>query len=360
MKKTLLALAAVAATSAAWAESSVTLWGIVDTVFTHGTAGKGSKNAVGNSGMLPSQLGFRGVEELGGGLKAGFWLEGWVNTDDGTGQLTNINNQTAGSTGGGGFTFNRRSTVSLGGDWGEVRLGRDYTPQFWNLVAYDPFTNVGVGVTQTLASSIAFGQGGGSGPAARASNSISYIYNQGFNNLAIGGAGFHALAMYYFGENASNLPNSKDGTGYGIRVGYTARSFSVAVGTGRTTYLAGDVHQSNIGASYMIGTTRLVAQYTRDKLGTISGTGYLIGGIVPAGAGYFRASYSHYRNSLPGEPATGKVALGYVYNMSKRTALYGTIAHVTNGGGATGTVGGALNGPNQSASGLDLGIKHSF
>ncbi len=83
-------------------------------------------------------------------MSASFWLEAGVNNDDGSGAATATNNQ-GGTTGGGGLTFNRRSTVSLAGGWGELRLGRDYTPQFWNLTIFDPFGTNGVGTTATLA-----------------------------------------------------------------------------------------------------------------------------------------------------------------------------------------------------------------
>ena len=111
-----------------------------------------------NSGYNSSRLGFRGTEDLGGGMAASFWLEGQIDTDSGNGRS------------GGALDFQRRSTVSLSGrSWGELRIGRDYTPQFWNLTVFDPFGTNGVGTTQTLNSII-------TGPTAvRASNSIGYL-----------------------------------------------------------------------------------------------------------------------------------------------------------------------------------------
>ena len=79
--------------------------------------------------MYGSRLGFRGTEDLGGGLNASFWLEAGLNNDNGTGASTSTNNSTstsqAGASGSQGLTFNRRSTVSLASTWGELRLGRD-------------------------------------------------------------------------------------------------------------------------------------------------------------------------------------------------------------------------------------------
>jgi hypothetical protein len=91
---------------------------------------KTSKTGLGNSGYNSSRLGFRGTEDLGGGLAASFWLEAPITNDDGA---TGVS------------TFARRSTVSLSGGFGEVRLGRDYTPTFWNDTVFDPFGTNGVG-----------------------------------------------------------------------------------------------------------------------------------------------------------------------------------------------------------------------
>ena len=86
MKKSLVALAVLAAAGAASAQSSVTLFGIVDASVGHisGSNGGASRTYMGNSGLNSSRLGFRGVEDLGGGLAASFWLEGALGNDDGT------------------------------------------------------------------------------------------------------------------------------------------------------------------------------------------------------------------------------------------------------------------------------------
>ena len=122
------------------AQSSVTLFGVVDATVSATVRAKASSRQarqLTNSGYNSSRLGFRGTEDLGGGLAASFWLEAGVNNDDGTGAATSSNNQRVGTTsahrsGTQGLTFNRRSTVSLSGGFGELRLGRDYTPTFWN------------------------------------------------------------------------------------------------------------------------------------------------------------------------------------------------------------------------------------
>ncbi len=114
MKKSLIALAAVAASGAAFAQSSVTVYGVVDTSIAV-VKGQDTVSGMLNSGAATSRLGFRGVEDLGNGLKANFVLEGQVDPDDGTA---------------GGFNFRRQSTVGLAGSFGEVRLGRALTASY--------------------------------------------------------------------------------------------------------------------------------------------------------------------------------------------------------------------------------------
>jgi predicted porin len=354
MKKSLIALAVMAAAGAASAQSSVTLFGIVDATLAWGKGGVADRFQLTNSGYNSSRLGFRGTEDLGGGLSASFWLEAGVNNDNGTGAATNTNNQAsggalAGMNGSQGLTFNRRSTVSLGGNWGEVRLGRDYTPQFWNLTVFDPFGTNGVGTTQTL-NSIITGV-----TAVRSSNSIGYFFPR---NLG----GFYGQVQYYLGENASNAANDDDGTGYGIRVGFASGPFNVAFATSKTEYAAGDVKQTNLGGQWDFGMAKLMGQYSRDENGTVDGEGWLIGGLVPVGAGEIRVAYSQYETDLGagGDPRTRKFAIGYVHNLSKRTALYATYATLKNNDGAASALNGAIVNVNGKSSGIDFGIRHSF
>jgi predicted porin len=364
MKRTVLLLLLAAGVMPCYAQSSVTLWGIVDTNVAHGSGSISKKTQLSNSGFNSSQLGFRGQESFGDQM-AGFWLEASVASDDGRGSGTNTNNQSTGASpalaGGQGLTFNRRSTVSIGGQWGELRFGRDYSPQFWNLTVFDPYSTLGVGTSMTLINAVTLAPVGTSGPVVRASNSITYLYGHAFNShYAIGNEGFSAAAQYYLGENPSNAANSKDGTGYGVRVGYQRGPFYASVATSQTTYLVGDVRQSNVGASYDFGVAKVMGQYASDKSGALRGKGFLIGATVPVGPGMVRASYSTYENAAPGNPSASKIALGYVYNFSKRTAVYTTVASVKNSGGAVFALNGSTTAPNMSSRGFDVGLRHAF
>lgn len=351
MKKSLIALAVLAASGAAMAQSSVTLFGVVDATYAYGSGSVANKSALTNSGYNSSRLGFRGVEDLGGGLSASFWLEAGLNNDNGTGGTTNLNNQ-ASTSSGGGLVFNRRSTVSLNGGFGEVRLGRDYTPHFWNLTVFDPFGTNGVGTSQVQNSSL------GGPTQVRASNAIGYFLPK---NLG----GFYGQAQYYLGENLSNTANKKDGSGLSVRFGYNNGPINVAAAFSETKYLAGagNIRTTNLGGQYDLGVAKIMAMYDQDKVKNgADGTGWLIGGLVPVGAGEVRLAYSTYKVDQAGnsDPKTNKLALGYVHNLSKRTAVYATYAHVSNKNGASQSLNGSVTAAGKNSNGYDFGIRHSF
>jgi predicted porin len=369
MKKSLIALAVMAAAGAASAQSSVTLFGIVDATFNHSRAsGGGSVTQLTNSGYNSSRLGFRGTEDLGGGMSASFWLEAGISNDDGrAGGGIPAGNQATTVASNTGLNFNRRSTVSLAGGWGELRLGRDYTASFWNLTVFDPFGTNGVGTNMMLIGAANLAPSGTSGVVVRASNTIGYFLPP---NLG----GFYGQAQYWMGENAqTGAATEDDGTGFGLRIGYGSGPFNVALGWQRTNFAAGDFRSWNLGGQWDFGMAKLMAQYGRDEgsfggVAAADGRGWLIGALVPVGAGEVRASYSEYRFDFgaAGEPRARKFAIGYVHNLSKRTAVYATVARARNsdgfvGGpqlsGFTAAFGTAANG---SATGYDIGIRHSF
>ncbi len=354
MKKSLVALAALAVVSAASAQSSVTLFGVVDATLAVGKGDVTDRTQLTNSGYNSSRLGFRGTEDLGGGMSASFWLEAGLNNDNGQGAATNANNQAAAAALGNGqqgLTFNRRSTVSLAGGFGELRLGRDYTPQFWNLTVFDPFGTNGVGTTQTLNSSV------GGPTIVRASNSIGYFLP---GNIG----GIYGQLQYSLGENPQATPaaaTEKDGNGVGIRVGFANGPINVALATSKTKYAAGDIKSTNIGASYNFGIATVMAHYAQDKNTlTADGKGYLVGAAFPIGAGEIKASYSVYETDAAGTPKSKKLAIGYVHNLSKRTALYTTFGRVSNSGGALQALNGATTAVNGDSTGYDFGVRHSF
>ena len=289
MKKSLIAVAALAATGVACAQSSVTLFGVADAAVSYysvksafynntaapvappliGPAGvKRSQTALSSGANASSRLGFRGTEDLGGGLAAGFWLEAGYNQDSGANGLT---------------TFSRRSTVSLSGNFGEVRLGRDYVPTYWNESVFDPMGAVGVGenLIKTISGNIATARGPGSALAAndnaiRASNSVGYFLPR---NLG----GFYGQVMYALHENPkfSDLAGSptRRGRYYGGRFGYANGPLNVALAYGEstaadtTTVTAAGVATGarfsdklrtiNLGASYDFGVLKLMGELSQ-------------------------------------------------------------------------------------------------
>jgi len=365
MKKSLIALAALAAT-ASFAQSSVEIWGIVDAGVGNYKGNDGTTaTKMTTSNLSSSQLGFRGVEDLGGGLKAAFWLEAGLTNDSGVGQASNTNNQASGAqAANGGLTFNRRSTLSLAGNFGEVRLGRDFTPDFWNKTIFDPFGTLGVGQATNMNNI-------GTGSAAiRASNGVSYLYGVGANQAShgVGSAnGFFAQVTVAQGENTSGPATAKDGGYTGARVGYIAGPLNVALATGTTKANAvQDYKATNIGASYDLGVAKLIAQNGSNKTGDNSANySYtLVGAQIPMGAGYIPVSYTTGKNksAAANGQQSNQFAIGYVHNLSKRTALYANYASLKNKNGAALNVAGAPAGAtaNGTSSGYEAGIKHSF
>jgi predicted porin len=367
MKKSLIALAVMAAAGSAAAQSSVTLFGIVDaTVRVARGEGNGRVTSLTNSGYNSSRIGFRGTEDLGGGMTASFWLEGGLGNDDGTaGGSIASGNQARTTAAFTGLNFNRRSTISLAGGWGELRLGRDYVPSFWNLTVFDPFGTNGVGagnnITQALALPLGSSAGVVAGTAVRASNSIGYFLP---GNLG----GFYGQAMYAMGENASNAGATEDdGNHMGLRVGFASGPFNVAVGYGRTKLAAFDDYETlNIGGQWDFGMLKLMGHIAREEAGLANrqeNRSWLLGVLVPVGAGEIRASYARAEIDQAGaDPRGQQIALGYVHNLSKRTAVYTTYARTKNknGGQAYFQSGRAATSVNGSSSGLDIGVRHSF
>ena len=351
MKKSLIALAALAAT-ATFAQSSVEIWGIVDAGVQNAKQNGVSKTQLTTSGNASSQLGFRGTEDLGGGMKASFWMEGTLVNDTGTPA---------------GLQFGRRSTLDLSGSFGAVRLGRDYTPTFWSHTVFDPFGTLGSGA----GSNITLGAANSNATtAARTSNGVSYLYNVAANggSHALGSQGLYAQVTHAFGEQPSTAA-AQTNQYQGARVGYASGPWNVAVSTGNTVVSASakDKH-SNIAGSYDLGVAQLMAINASFTNGTtnVKWTSNQIGAKIPMGAGYIPVSYAVAKNNTNSQEAN-QFAIGYVHNLSKRTALYTAYSSISNKNGAGFTFLGGNGGYNAgltaagaNGTGIDLGIRHSF
>lgn len=357
MKKSLLASAVALLSTTAFAQSSVTLFGVIDTTFQRASqAGAHVNRLNGVGGNQFSRIGFRGVEDLGGGLSAGFVLDAGLNVDSGLGGATSADNQT--SVAASGLTFNRRATVSLfSQSLGELRVGRDFVPTYWNLTVFDPFGTAGAGSVNNLAQS-ALTRVSTVQTAVRASNSVGYFLP------SLGG--LYGQAMYALGENASNAPNGTrdDGRYVALRLGYAIDALNLAASHGKTTLASGDVTTTNLGASYQLAGTKLMAQYFRDSKEKVAAPnrshGALIGAQIGIGAGYIPVSFTNVKDNSAAGRSAKQLAVGYVHNLSKRTAVYGTLSQIRNEHGAALTGGGVTGVANASWRGLDLGIRHTF
>jgi len=352
MKKSLVALAVLAASGAVMAQSSVTLYGTVDAGYTKYTANNGvSKTGMGDSQLGSSLIGFRGSEDLGGGMKAEFKLEGGLGNDVGVGKGTNSNNQSSGGgvtagaatgfAGSQGLAFARYSHVGLVGKFGEIRLGRDYTSTFqWGVAAVDPFgTNGPANASQML---LNLGTRNAQATTTGASNMIGYITpNMG---------GFEAKVQTFYGENANNAAlggNSGDGSSIAVRYSDAKTYLSaskmttkglVAAATATTVAANGEYTQTGYSASYNFGPAKAIFTRAGETLvkaaGKSTNDSNEIGLIVPMGAANFKvAQTTSTQNTGVAGAADTKgtlMGVGVDYSLSKRTVVYGTYARVAN------------------------------
>ena len=342
MKKSLIALAVLAASGAAMAQSSVTLYGVVDTGLTYS---KGEESVYGMThvgGNVNSRLGFRGVEDLGNGLKATFNLESGFSADDGTNYM-----------GQDGLAFTRTSTVGLAGNFGEVRLGRMLTSSYLAVSRYDAFGDTGIGA------SLAW-NGTETGYAPRTENAISYT-SPNFSGFKIG-------AEYGFGEKQK----ARDSRYFGMGATYDNGPLSLGLGYDRLNsntmdglLAASDLKTVHLGGAYNFGVAKLLAFYKQSKVSNAPKfKTFGLGVSAPVGAaGEVRASYNNYKISDDNGKAD-QLSLGYVHNLSKRTALYGTYAYIKNKDGLAFQLNGAMAGAGlkdgEKQHGLQLGVRHAF
>lgn len=352
MKKSLLALAVLGAfAGGASAQSSVTLFGVVDVNARYVDNGGGKQYQMGQDGISSSRLGFRGTEDLGGGMAASFWLEGAINPDIGTA---------------GGQSWQRRSTVSLSGKFGEARFGRDYTATFWNATIFDPFGTNGLGSSGNIFLVVpAVPTGGSFNTLVRANNMMAYFLPSGI------AGGLYGQVQVAAGENAV-------GNKYmGGRIGYAAGPFNVAAAYGKTEVTSavdGDVW--NIGGSWNFNFMQLSGYYGDLSVGGLTQTNWYIGASAPIGLWTVRGTYGNvarkgidYGVDINAMDAQ-QIAVGFQYDLSKRTAFYGTYSKIANDGNKTNGAnfivgglqnvagGGAVRG--QDSQGYEFGIRHSF
>ena len=364
MKKKLWAVLPVAALcSAAFAQSSVTLFGTVDQAATY-IDGADNWSGMQSGGNRDSLIGFKGIEDLGGGLKAQFWLESGIWADEGTGDS------------GLGLDFKRRATVGLLGGFGEFHMGRDETFAYRSMKGFDVFNNAGIGGTQMWSDGYAPGPFTGTyatvGDSKRKSNMLTYA-SPNFG-------GFNFGVNYGFGESADDT--WKRGAYWGLGVGFNNGAWSAALNAEQqnntslpNTIASNDLRERaySAGIGYDFGRAKLSTAYRQSKLRPDQGDSlksqtYTVGLAAPVGAaGVVKASYNRYeRDVIANEDLKADhISLGYEHNLSKRTAVYGTYSYLKNkssngqnlGLSLSNQVGADADGKQH---GVQLGVRHSF
>ncbi|GAB7547272.1 MULTISPECIES: porin [unclassified Cupriavidus] len=365
MKLGRIALAALAAAvpMLASAQSTVTLYGVVDTGVEYVNNVGAAKDNVFRVNTLtatvPSRWGIRGTEDLGGGLKSLFVLESGFAPDSGT------SNQ-------GGRLFGRQALVGLSGPWGQVALGRQYTMLFWATLDPD-ILGPNVYGSGSLDSYL---------PNARADNAISYkgtfggftlgaTYSMGRDTV---NAGPSPAGTNCAGENAADSKQCRewsamlqyDNKWWGVAAAYDSLRGGPGAFGGLTKSSLTDDRLSLNGYVLLSKTKMGLGVIRRDNDGSptprsdlwYAGLAY---DITPAFTLAGQVYYLKYHNSAN---KAMLYALRGTYAFSKRTSVYATAGFIDNGGQLALSVSGAQTGSNPKPGGNQLGtmigIKHTF
>jgi predicted porin len=316
MKKSLIALAVIAASGAASAQSSVTLYGLVDTYVGSTKTNGLSQTVVNGGGLQTSRFGFKGSEDLGGGLKANFLLE--AGFDSSTGASNNYQNPYFGANGApvaeNNAVFGRNSWVGLSGGFGEIRLGKMWT-------AYDEVNGT---ASATFNSNIF-------SPTKdlvwmsntyndRPGNAISYA------TPTMGG--FSAMGTYSFGENKTATTSA--GKIMAVNVAYAGGPVAVTLGyqTEKYTGSMDSVKLLQLNATYDLGVVKLLGSYGRveDRIPGVKTNEYQLGLDIPLGSAFtLSAGYGWSQDKVENNDIDSKrksFGIAGLYSLSKRTDLY--------------------------------------
>ena len=328
MKRSLLAFAVLGAfAGAANAQSSVSIYGLVDIGIAAERGGPaGSTLKLDGSGIHSgNRLGFKGSEDLGGGLSAIFTLETGYNSDTGT-------------LGQGGAIFGRQSWVGLQGNFGAVKFGRQYTPLFLAIDSLDPIDGMTGGSGNLLP------RGG-----VRMNNTISYATSKA--------GGFSGLLAYGFGEVAGETSGSRviggsvayENGPLVVKLAHHNANNATATDSAKNTYL---------GGSYNLGVAKPIFGYQVNKgTGAVDNRDALIGVQVPFGPHTVMASYIDKDDKSAANNDADLFALAYTYALSKRTNLYTSYMRISNENSLVyRTKGGDGSGDRE----FNIGIRHKF
>jgi predicted porin len=313
-----LALALAAAFSgSAFAQSSVTVYGRVDLSVAQQADAVKNHEVRNGSG---SRLGFRGTEDLGGGLKAVFQIEHRFNADEGT--QTNATRFWEG-----------KAIVGLESSFGRVTLGREENPAYtFSQAVADPWG------TDTVASNgpIVNGRIG----TTRYSNTVNYRFSA--NGFSVGAQ---------VAEADGNTPASGVAEKRPYSLGGAWTNGPIVVGVGYENPADEEDYWATVNGSYNFGVVKVGAFFGTGRDGSDQkARSYLVSATAPIGQGELRASYGELKNTTADLIRDRQISLGYHYALSKRTTIYADVTHE-----------GRDDIPdNLKSTGYDIGIKHNF
>ena len=306
------------ATTACWADSSVSVFGFVEL-----QVGRQTQQAPGTKmfDMGGSRLGFKGDEDLGGGLKAQFYLEHRFNPDDGSNASTTF--------------WKGGSWVGLSSDqWGSVKMGRWWSQAFLkSQYAADPFgmVTLGEGAYGSVGCGPAF-RGGCLG-AFWVNNSVSY--EKSFGPVAFG--------VQYAAES----PVAGGKKPWNVGLSYGDGPFYVGIGHEASNDGSSDERWSSVAANYNFGAAKLYAGYgTGRDAARIGRHNVLVGVSAPVGPGEVIASYDIQNQG--GARVEQLASVGYKYNLSKNTNVFAVVANDSKAPAGT------------NKSGYAIGLFHAF
>jgi predicted porin len=341
MKKLIALVSGVASActfSTAYAQSSVTLYGIVDNGLEYQNSGAGAVVRAVSGGLFASRYGLKGSEDIGGGLKINFQLE------QGFSGVTGAASNAAAA-------FNRQAWVGMSGGFGEARFGLQNTPQYMFMnPELDPVAVMSIGSPMNNFNSL----------TVRVNNAISY-----FTPTVYGLSAQFMVAM----RDATTKPTNGLQF-YNAAVRYVNGPFRVAAGYEQADNAAGTstLKIFNAGGSVGVGAARFYLAYHTERQtdNSVRRDVYEVSGsysFSPADQLSLMYGYAHDRSGQ-GNNAQ-QVGLTYSYSLSKMTTLYGSAGFIENRNEAhftlngTGYTGIAVA-PGANTRGVVVGMLHRF
>jgi predicted porin len=333
LRASAIALACLAVGGVAHAQSSVSAYGLIDvSAGQFQTPGSAKLKRLDSGNMSTSYIGFKGSEDLGGGLRANFQLESFIGVDTGgAGRVTGVD-----------AFWARNANVSLSGGFGTIKMGRQGPPLFVSTLLFNAFSD-SFGFSPAIRQYYSLNVG------TPNKNVTPLVGDSGWNN-AIGYSlpsygGLSATVLVAAGENAATSKGKNVGGNvlyFGGPVALTAAWQNVKTqGVGGAAFsgafaspaLAGFASQTSyqVGGSFDAGLVKLFAQYGKiktDAANDVTTTNFNFGAKVPLGAGAILAQYGNSKietQGVSGEKKSQIASAGYDYFLSKRTDLYAVL-----------------------------------